>query len=78
MKVSQYDAMIVVQAFLLTTIIVVGLTLYTFNTKRDLTFMGGTLSSLLLISVFGGFLHVSIKNFLFNKKLVCNISITLF
>ena len=59
MVISHYDAMIVVQAFFLTTIVVVALTLYTFNTKRDLSFMGGALSSLLLISVIGGFLHVS-------------------
>ena len=60
-KVSQYDAMVVVQAFFLTTIVVVGLTLYTFNTKRDLTFMGGTLYTLLMVSVIGGFLHVSLQ-----------------
>jgi FtsH-binding integral membrane protein len=53
--------MVVVQAFCLTTVIVVALTLYTFNTKRDLSFMGGTLSTLLLASVIGGFMHVSLK-----------------
>ena len=59
--ISQYDAMVVVQAFCLTTVIVVALTLYTFNTKRDLSFMGGTLSTLLLVSVIGGFMHVSLE-----------------
>ena len=65
--ISQYDAMVVVQAFCLTTVIVVALTLYTFNTKRDLSFMGGTLSTLLLVSVVGGFMHVSLELSEFNS-----------
>jgi hypothetical protein len=59
--------MVVVQAFCLTTVIVVALTLYTFNTKRDLSFMGGTLSTLLLVSVVGGFMHVSLELSEFNS-----------
>ena len=59
--ISQYDLMLVTQAFFLTTFIVVGLTLYTLNSKTDFTWLGGILSSLLLVSIVGGFFHVRLR-----------------
>jgi FtsH-binding integral membrane protein len=49
-QVSMYDLDIVINAFFLTTFIVIGLTLYTFTTKRDFSWLGGILSTFILLS----------------------------
>jgi FtsH-binding integral membrane protein len=59
-QVSQYDADVIVQALFLTCAIVVGLTLYTFNSKSDFSWLGGVLSSLLLASLIGSMFHVNL------------------
>lgn len=60
--ISNYDLTIVIQAFFITTAIVVGLTLYTLNSKHDFSYLGGILSSLLLISFLGSILHLMFGN----------------
>ena len=54
--------MIVSQAFFLTGTIVVGLTLYTLQSKNDFKWLGGVLISLLTVSTIGGLLHIFFRN----------------
>ena len=60
---SFYETWIVVQAFVLTTLIVVSLTAYTFQSKRDFRAGGAILSSLLLLIIFGGLFQVKNEEF---------------
>jgi len=62
MIISQYDLLIVSQAFFLTGLIVVGLTMYTFQTKNDFSWLNGTLLSLLTALTVGGLLHIFFRN----------------
>lgn len=57
--VSFYDKILVIQALLITTVIVVGLTIYTFQTKRDFSPMGASLYALLCVLIAGGFIQVN-------------------
>lgn len=60
--ISQYDALLVTQAFFLTSIIVVGLTMYTLQSTKDFQWMGGMLYSALMVSAIGGFFHIFFRN----------------
>lgn len=55
--VSFYDQMAVLQAFLLTLGVTVGLTLYTFQSKRDFSTWGAGLYAFLMVLVVGGLLQ---------------------
>ncbi len=57
-----YDSWVVVQAFCLTTVVVLGLTAYTLQSKRDFSSMGAFLSSMIILLIFGGLLQVG-QNF---------------
>jgi FtsH-binding integral membrane protein len=56
--VSFFDKILVVQAVNLTAVIVVGLTMYTFQTKRDFSIMGAGLYALLCVITAGGIIQV--------------------
>lgn len=56
--VSFFDKIIVIQAVIITAVIVLGLTMYTFQTKRDFSTMGAALFSALCILIAGGFIQV--------------------
>lgn len=62
MIISQYDLLIVSQAFFLTAIIVIGLTMYTLQSTKDFQWMGGMLYSALMVSAVGGLLHIFFRN----------------
>jgi len=75
--VSQYDAMLVIQAFCLTTLIVVSLTIYTMQTKRDLEWTGSLLYALLTAVVFGGFANLFFRS-AFVETVMCIVGAFLF
>jgi len=56
--VTFYDVSVVIQAFFMTTAVVVGLTAYTFQTKRDFSSWGAALFAGLWILILGGFMRV--------------------
>ena len=56
--VSMHDTWVVIQAFMLTTVTVLGLTAYTFQSKRDFRPMSAALSSLLMLLIFSTFFHI--------------------
>ncbi|XP_023338547.1 protein lifeguard 4 [Eurytemora carolleeae] len=56
--VTFFDKLVVVQAFFLTAAVVVGLTIFTFQTKRDFSNMGAALFTGLIVLIMGGFLQV--------------------
>lgn len=56
--VSRYDTILVIQALIITAVVVIGLTLYTFQTKRDFSNMGAALYAALCTLIIGGFLQV--------------------
>lgn len=58
--VSFYETAIVLQAFFLTASVVVGLTMYTFQTKKDFSGWGAGLMSGLWILILGGFMFMFI------------------
>merc|ERR1719150_3643501 len=58
--VAHYDTAVVLQAFFLTATVVIGLTLYTFQSKRDFSGWGAGLMSGLWILILGGFLQIFI------------------
>jgi len=60
------------QAFFLTATIVVGLTMYTLQSKSDFSWLGGILMSLLTVSFIGGLLHVK-KQEIFYANLIFEI-----
>lgn len=57
--VSFYDVWLVVQAFVLTSMVVACLTAYTFQTKRDFKASGAILSTFLMLLLFGSLTHVN-------------------
>lgn len=58
--VTFYDVHVVLQAFFLTAAVVVGLTTYTFQTKRDFSGWGAGLMSGLWILILAGILQIFI------------------
>uniref|UniRef100_A0A0A9ZCR4 Protein lifeguard 4 n=1 Tax=Lygus hesperus TaxID=30085 RepID=A0A0A9ZCR4_LYGHE len=60
--VSFYDQYVVLQAFLLTVLVLGGLTAYTFQTKRDFSNLGIVLFSALIILIFGGLIQLFIRS----------------
>ncbi|NXT91580.1 LFG4 protein, partial [Anhinga rufa] len=56
--VSFYDVSIVLQAFILTTAVFLGLTAYTLQSKRDFSKFGAGLFTCLWILIFSGFLRL--------------------
>jgi FtsH-binding integral membrane protein len=56
--VSFFDKILVVQALIITAVVVVGLTAYTFQTKRDFSAMGAGLFACLFVLLAGGILQV--------------------
>jgi len=68
--VSLYDLTLVLQAFFLTAIIVASLTMYTFQTKHDITYLNTTLSSLLLLTVIGGISQLFLRSQLLETGLI--------
>lgn len=62
MIISQYDLLLVSQAFFLTAIIVVSLTMYTLQSTKDFQWLGGMLYSALMVSALGGLLHIFFRN----------------
>lgn len=56
--VTFYDQLAVLQAFILTACVVVGLMVYTFQTKRDFSAWGAGLFSCLWILIFAGILQM--------------------
>ena len=61
-----YKTQIVLQAFALTAAVVVGLTIYTLQTKRDFSAWGGCAFAALWILILGGILQVVISLFSFD------------
>ena len=66
--VSFFDKILVIQAIIITAVIVVGLTMYTFQTKRDFSAMGAGLYAFLCVLIAGGFLQVKKNDFLCLEK----------
>lgn len=60
--VTFFDQGVVIQAFFLTAAVVIGLTAFTFQTKRDFSGLHAALSTGLLILILGGFLQVFVGN----------------
>ncbi|NXW21877.1 LFG4 protein, partial [Circaetus pectoralis] len=60
--VSFYDVSIVLQAFILTTAVFLGLTAYTLQSKRDFSKFGAGLFACLWILIFSGFLRLFFYN----------------
>ena len=58
--VSFFDKILVIQAVVLTAVIVLGLTMYTFQTKRDFSAMGAGLYAFLCVLIAGGLMQVRI------------------
>lgn len=70
--VSYFDKILVIQAIVLTAVIVLGLTMYTFQTKRDFSTMGAGLYIVLCVLIAGGLLQVRISCifvFLLHRKI---------
>jgi len=60
--VTFFDQSVVIQAFFLTAAVVIGLTAFTFQTKRDFSNIGAALYTGLLILILGGFLQIFLGN----------------
>ncbi|CAF1653479.1 unnamed protein product [Adineta ricciae] len=60
--VSFFDKILVIQAVIITTVIVLGLTMYTFQTKRDFTFMGAGLYAFLCVLCAAGFIQIFLRS----------------
>merc|ERR1712010_284158 len=60
--VTFFDQGVVIQTFFLTAAVVIGLTAFTFQTKRDFSGLHAALSTGLLILILGGFLQVFVGN----------------
>jgi len=58
--VTFFDKFVVLQAFILTSAVVTGLTLFTFQTKRDFSSAGAALYSGLMILIGASFIHLFI------------------
>ncbi|XP_033223564.1 protein lifeguard 4-like [Belonocnema kinseyi] len=55
--VSFYDANMVIEAFFITFLVVLSLTVYTFQSKRDFSSMGAGLYAALTVLIIGGFIQ---------------------
>jgi FtsH-binding integral membrane protein len=66
--VSFFDKILVIQAIIITAVIVIGLTMYTFQTKRDFSAMGAGLFAFLCALLAGGIIQVIKKKKLFYLK----------
>lgn len=66
---SFHSTWVVIQAFFLTTLIVISLTLYTLQSKRDFSAMGAFLSTSLLLLIFGGLIQLFTANEMFHTVL---------
>jgi len=60
--VTFFDQHVVIQAFFITAAVVIGLTAFTFQTKRDFSNLGAALYTGLLVLILGGFLQIFIGN----------------
>jgi len=60
--VTFFDQHVVIQAFFLTAAVVVGLTAFTFQTKRDFSHIGSALYTGLIILILGGFMQIFLGN----------------
>ncbi|CAF1050519.1 unnamed protein product [Brachionus calyciflorus] len=60
--VAQYSLALVAQAFLLTAAITVGLTIYAFTSKTDMTFLGNFLYTAITAMFFGSLIHLFFGN----------------
>ncbi|XP_015592113.1 protein lifeguard 4 [Cephus cinctus] len=60
--VTMYDKTIVLEALLITLTVVIGLTAYTFQTKRDFSFMGFGLFAGLCVLLVGGLLQIFVQS----------------
>lgn len=58
--ISYFDSKIVLQAFVITTFVFLGLTLFTFQTKYDFSSMGNWLYMILLVFFFSGIVGIFI------------------
>ncbi|CAH3857829.1 protein lifeguard 4-like [Pieris brassicae] len=67
--VSYFDTFIVLQALALTFTVVLALTLFTFNTKRDFSFVGYGLVAGLSVLIIGGFLQIFLQSSAFEIAL---------
>ncbi|KAF6209752.1 hypothetical protein GE061_015501 [Apolygus lucorum] len=67
--VSFYDQYVVLQAFLLTVLVLGGLTAYTFQTKRDFSNLGIVLFSALIILIVGGLIQLFVRSTTFEFAL---------
>ncbi|CAK1548720.1 unnamed protein product [Leptosia nina] len=67
--VSYFDTFIVLQALGLTFAVVLSLTLFTFNTKRDFSFVGYGLIAGLSVLIIGGFIQLFIQSSAFEIAL---------
>lgn len=69
--VSFFDKILVIQAIVITAVIVLGLTMYTFQTKRDFSAMGACLYACLCVLLAGGIIQVGLSlNFAANRSVV--------
>ncbi|KAJ2943979.1 hypothetical protein O0L34_g8301 [Tuta absoluta] len=67
--VSYYNTFVVLQALALTFAVVASLTTYTFNTKRDFSFVGYGLVAGLSVLIMGGILQIFIQSSAFELAL---------
>lgn len=67
--VSYYNTVVVLQALVITFAVVLSLTLYTLNTKRDFSFVGYGLIAGLSVLIVGGFLQIFLQSSLFEVAL---------
>ncbi|XP_015592117.1 protein lifeguard 4 [Cephus cinctus] len=75
--VSLIDKSIVLEALFITLTVVIGLTAYTFQTKRDFTFLSSALFTGLCVLIVAGFLQIFIHNTLLELA-ICIGGILLF
>ena len=69
--VSFFDKILVIQAIVITAVIVLGLTMYTFQTKRDFSAMGACLYACLCVLLAGGIIQVGLSfNWAANRSVV--------
>ena len=73
-----YTGDTVVNALLLTGVIFFGLTLYTITSKRDFSFMGGILTTGLIILIVGGLLNIFIFRSSMGSFLMSSVAVFLF
>ncbi|CAF0772989.1 unnamed protein product [Adineta ricciae] len=60
--VSYFDKILVIQAVIITAVIVVGLTVYTFQTKHDFSATGASLYAILCVLFAGGVVQIFVRN----------------